>query len=266
MVARVSEGKPEDVRMAAEKARNRLARNGFAIQGKIRVRVDPHLAFMGYTHQSNGVHIIVVSGRAVSSGVLEGLLVHEMSHIYRTESRHPSHDKGVISEVMEEAIEEHGVKEDYQLRILWELINHFQNIYADDIAFTVFSEEDTPFSRKQIQEFFLGWIKTDPIYTDGAQAKWLNGAIMVSNAFAVGSLKRHGHLDGIEHEIKAANAQFLEKLEVAIAEKFDYFKNFFAKLDRNPDKFTVKKELSSLIRNFLNIVKPENSGQRKLGR
>jgi len=81
----------ELVKKAYVNASRMMKELGFGIKSLVEVAVDPQLPFMGYTMPQAMGYKIVVSGGSVGSGMLEGLLVHEMSHIYRMENNHPSH-------------------------------------------------------------------------------------------------------------------------------------------------------------------------------
>src|SRR2546425_5788138 len=106
------------VKGAKENAMEMMKKAGYDVGDIIQVTVDPKLPFMGYTiPRGNDHYRIVVSGGSVDSGMLEGLLVHEMSHVYRMKTKHPSHNGNVI----EEAVNSFGkniVKYDYQEKIM----------------------------------------------------------------------------------------------------------------------------------------------------
>src|SRR5437762_14369346 len=91
-----SEDADEKVRMARQTAIEMMRKAGYDIGTKVKVVVDPQLPFMGYTMPQGGNFTIVVSGGAVGSGLLEGLLVHEMSHVYRIRTNHPSHNSQIL--------------------------------------------------------------------------------------------------------------------------------------------------------------------------
>src|SRR5439155_18852949 len=93
-----SEDIGETVRKARQTAIEMMKKAGFDVGTEVKVVIDPKLAFMGYTMPHGGNFTIVVSGGAVGSGLLEGLLIHEMSHIYRIQTNHPSYN-GLILEV-----------------------------------------------------------------------------------------------------------------------------------------------------------------------
>lgn len=56
------------------KALRMMEKAGYGIGDNVSVVVDPKLGFMGYTFPGEGGFNIVVSGAAVDSGMLEGLL------------------------------------------------------------------------------------------------------------------------------------------------------------------------------------------------
>ena len=70
---------------------------GFEISDKLKVVLDPELPFIGYATQRRRGHTIVVSGMALESGQVEGLLIHEMCHIYRTDTKHPFHNQDLLN-------------------------------------------------------------------------------------------------------------------------------------------------------------------------
>ena len=108
---------------------------GFEISDSIQVVVDPKLPFMGYSTKRGGSDVIVISGRALASNMVEGLLVHEMSHIYRISTKHPSHNHELLNMVEKSVLEKAHLTKDYQIEIVSQAINHVQDLYADDVAF-----------------------------------------------------------------------------------------------------------------------------------
>src|SRR5260370_6832497 len=115
---------------------------------------------MGYTMPQGGNFTIVVSGGGVRSGLLGGLLVHEMSHVYRIQTNHPSHN----GQILEEAVDNLGKKtvlRDYQQKIVHDLLNDIQDLYADDISFKVL--RNTPIMKSdQMTRFLQDWAKDEP--------------------------------------------------------------------------------------------------------
>src|SRR5207249_11491715 len=158
-------GNSQDVEEAVSKARQTaiemMRKAGYDIGTKVKVVVDPQLPFMGYTMPQGGNFAIVVSGGAVGSGLLEGVLVHEMSHIYRIRSNHPSHN----GQILEEAIDNLGTKvvlRDYQQKVVHDLLNDIQDLYADDISFKVLRNSPIMAS-DQMTRFLQDWVKDEPV-------------------------------------------------------------------------------------------------------
>jgi len=154
---------------------------GFKILVPVKVSVDPQLPFMGYTMPEGGSFSIVVSGGSVGSGMLEGLLVHEMSHIYRMQTKHPSHNPAILDEAVENILGENRLL-DYQQKSLHDLLNDIQDLYADDIAFSVFRGSRAPFL-KDAADFLQSWVKDEPVRSgDTVRDRWANASILVHNA------------------------------------------------------------------------------------
>src|ERR671925_2006474 len=130
---RTTNGKVDElVKKSFTNAVQMMAKAGYKIPDNVKVTVDPQLPFMGYTMPTRQGFTIVLAGGAVGSGMLEGLLVHEMSHIYRIATNHPSHN----SEILEEAVQRvagTSSLEDYQQKIIHDLLNDIQDLYADDL-------------------------------------------------------------------------------------------------------------------------------------
>ncbi|MGD0550010.1 MAG: hypothetical protein ABSA81_05635 [Candidatus Bathyarchaeia archaeon] len=101
---------------------------GFRIDQDVKVIVDRELPFMGYTSRRWGSHAIVVSGFALDSPMLEGLLAHELSHVYRNITHHPSHSDPLIADLMRHFIDSHRLHRGYEQEILHQAINHVQDL------------------------------------------------------------------------------------------------------------------------------------------
>src|SRR5437899_859900 len=132
--------------------------------------------------------------------MLEGLLVHEMSHIYRMENNHPSHD----AEVIEESIDKIGkqrLSHDYQQKIIHDLLNGIQDLYADDISMKVL-KKNRILESDQISSFLQDWVKDEPVESGEPEGdRWVNASIMVHNARAIGQMTRHGIEDTVCRKI-----------------------------------------------------------------
>ena len=245
-----TQGSPEaadTVRKAREKALGMMRDAGYDIGKDVDVAIDPKLPFMGFTVPQRGRFKIVVSGMSVESGLLDGLLVHEMSHVYRIRTRHPSHD----GQVMQEAVDKLGRLEPYQEKILFDLLNDIQDLYADDISFQVIRKNGI-INEAQATDFLQSWVKDEPVRTgDSKKDNWINTSIMAHNARALAQMQRHGVKD-IDNRARLANEKFLSS--IPMAQHYPYFENLFKNLRQDLTEDTYRLLLEDLLKRFLQAV------------
>ena len=226
--------------------------SGFEISDNLEVVVDPELPFMGYSTKRRSGHVIVVSGMALESGLVEGLLIHEMSHIYRTETNHPSYNHKLLESVMRTIVYKNRIIEDYQLNIIHQAINHIQDLYADDIAFKVF-EKSKLLTLDQIRDFFLSWIKDTLIESKSIKEKWLNVGIMLNNCFAISNMIRHSTKDIGKAEDLIR--RFLSQTDDSMEKEFMLFRNFMINLKENISEKEFEKDLVDYLTRMIRLVK-----------
>jgi len=247
-----SEDVAESVRKARQTAIEMMKKAGFDIGTKVKVVVDPKLPFMGYTMPQGDSFTIVVSGGAVGSGLLEGLLVHEMSHVYRIQTNHPSHN----GQILEEAVDNLGKKVvllDYQQKIVHDLINDIQDLYADDISFKVLRNSPIMAS-DQMTRFLQDWVKDEPAKSrDAVMESWNNASIMTHNARAIAQMARHG-VEDIGGRAEQANKSFLSQVPAPVAGRFGYFRNLLENLREEMRAEEYRALLADYLRQFLEIA------------
>jgi hypothetical protein len=215
---------------------------------------------MGYTAHREQGHLIVVAGKALSSGLTEGLLVHELSHVYRTETDHPSHNRRLLNDVAAIISARFKIHARYQVRILQEVVNHVQDLYADDIAFQVFAKNQTSFgSLDQIGEFFLSWMRTEPAQSGNWRMKvWVDLSMMLNNAFIVSNLERH-QIGRFEQQAIRANQVFLSKIDSHLAERSAYFAWFMTSLKEDISEKEIKQQLLEYMTSFIQLTISKNN-------
>ena len=160
--------------------------------------VVEEMEIMGATQSRLPVdHLIHVSLRAAKSDLLAGLIAHEMGHIARTESRHPSHDPEVHNRAMARVTVPRAFSRGFP-RIAHAAINHVEDIYADDYAMTVIGTD-------RARGFFAEWVNNAAaMAADGNRWAEVSGALDI--AFSLGNLGRHRLLpadDPLWREAKA---------------------------------------------------------------
>ncbi len=251
-LSHTNKGGDERVKTAYDNALSMMKEAGFAIDAPVEVFVDPQLPFMGYTMPRGRGFRIVVAGRAVESGLLEGLLVHEMSHIYRMQTNHPSHNGAII----EEAIDRLGKKvlsADYQQKIVHDLLNDIQDLYADDISFQVLGK--TPLlSSGQMSSFLQDWIRDEPVKSNNArQDRWMNASTMAHNARAIAQMSRH-RVQDTGNKGAMANQKFLSQIPASMASQFEYFRNLLGNLKENITEAEYRNLLVEYLNRFVDLA------------
>lgn len=245
----------ENVEEALRKVLNMMEQAGFRINQEVKVIVDKKLPFMGYTSRQWQSHVIVVSGFALESLMLEGLLTHELSHVYRNITHHPSHSEPLIASLMRVFIDGHTLDRDYEREILHQAINHIQDLYADDIAIRVLTAyDDTPLLQ-QLGDFFLGWIKEEPA-TTGARRRdqWVNASILLNNSFAISNMERHEITKAQIEKAELSNDRFLNRIKPSAAMRFSYFNRFMVGLEEDVSEARLDEQMKEYLHNFLNVV------------
>ncbi len=225
---------------------------GFEIRDTVHVAVDPQLPFMGYTFPDGGDFRIVVSGMALESGLVEGLLIHEMSHVYRMQANHPSHDGRIIDEVVS-GLGKRALPEEYQRKIVHDLVNHIQDLYADDIAVRVLKGSEL-FPMDQLVAFLQDWVKDEPVESDDARRdRWANAAIMAENARAIAQLARHG-IEDSGGRAAAMNERFLARIFPAMSGQFEYFRNLMTNLKEDITEKDYRRLLTRYLKRFVEVA------------
>ncbi len=241
---------------AFRKAKDMMGKAGYPIGDNVRVVVDSNLGFMGYTFPKNGKFTIVVSGAAVESGMLEGLLVHEMGHVYRMRTNHPSHSDKAISYAMG-LFQGRTLDRDYQQKILHDVVNHVEDLYADDISFKVFQKNNL-FPPDVASHFFQGWMAPNPVVSgDARKDRCVNASLMLRNSFALSNMARHGIPD-FGNKAKRANEQFLSGLPPGAAGLFQYFYVVMMELRENVTEREFKGLLGDYLEKFVRLAEGEH--------
>jgi hypothetical protein len=234
---------------------DRMERAGFRIDQDVKVIVDRDLPFMGYTSRRWQSHLIVVSGFALDSPMLEGLLTHELSHVYRNITHHPSHSDLLIAGLMRLFIDTHRLGRDYNQEILHQAINHVQDLYADDIAIRVLATYHGTPTLRQLGDFFLGWIKEEPA-TSGVRRRdqWVNASVLLNNSFAISNMERHRITESQIEKARLSNDRFLNRIKSSAAMQFSYFNKFMVGLEEDVSEAGLRELMKEYLGNFLNVV------------
>lgn len=239
----------EKVEQLKNQALDLLKSAGYQIHETVGVRVDPTLPYMGYTTEENCQTVIVVSGDGLKSGMALNLLIHELSHAYRLENHHPSHNSQLLDAITNWVLNGKLLQE-YQTETIQALINHLQDLYADDISFAVFAKNA---QQENLNEFFLNWIK-EPKKGFSEEAIWANVSTVISAAFAQANLERH-HVKDTDGKVATAIASLLEKMPERYSDKYAFFKDFMINLSDPVSDKEFESLLIKYLSEFLKLTK-----------
>lgn len=229
-----------------DEALSLMQKAGFPLDEPVSVELDSELPYMGYTTERDGKPVIVVAGFALKDNMALNLLIHEMSHVYRTQKNHPSHNQQLLLSIASWVMKR-DVVENYQEQIVQAILNSIQDVYADDISFEIFEKHE------RLNEFFMTWIRK-PVPGKTVKNKWENAEKLVAAAFAQGNLERHNIQDTGE-KVAQAIKELLTSCDEQGKKSFVFFKEFFVHM---PDEVTEKefeKMLILYLSEFLKLTK-----------
>ena len=206
------------VKAAFEEVENKYESLGHRLRLPVSAEIG-RMAVMGASKSIAERHTLFVSVRAVESGMLDGLIAHEIGHMLRTESGHPSHSPEVFRAISREVriprVSEGAFSGAF---------NHIQDIYADDLAFLVFATEGDG----RAYDFFAAWVEGNAGMR--GRNRWQNVGLAATNGFAIGNLIRHGLLapeDGLWEQARQFDRE-------AGFTAVDALASFYAKLPQDP--------------------------------
>jgi hypothetical protein len=174
--------------------------------------------------------------------------------VYRNITGHPSHNERIIAHLASSFIKNYKLDSDYQRQILHQVINHVQNLYADDITMKTLTVDNGLFDPKQLEEFFTEWIKEEPIRTDGSRRdRWVNAAIMLNNSLALSNMQRHNISDE-NHLAESKSSIFLSRINPNAAREFAYFNDFMVGLKEEVTDEEFEKDMEEYLARFFALV------------
>lgn len=227
-----------------------MADAGYPITADIDVVLDEKLPYMGYTTEQHGKPVIVVSGGALDSGAAINLLIHELSHVYRSLTHHPSHDYNLLTSITAWVMHGKAVEE-YQEKILHAILNHVQDLYADDITFKIYKEYSADLN---LNEFFKSWIRKPHKNPKTPEQRWENADVLLSAAFAQANLERH-NIEDREGSIAKAIKTLLSQMNTPMTEQYDFFKRFMLLMPEEVSQKQFESMLITYLNEFLKLTK-----------
>jgi len=181
--------------------------------------------------------------------MLEGLLIHEMSHIARMRAGHVSHDGAIHQEIIA-SFPAKAFAQDYQQKALHDLINNVEDLYADDISLRAMRGARVAPDDLLVQ-FLQDWVTDAPVRTgDAARDRWANAWLMANNARALAQMERH-RVHDVGGSAEAANARLLSALGAQALDPSKFIRRFLVNLREDVARGEFKDEMVAYLGRFL---------------
>ena len=259
---------PLRVEEAAQRAFELMGKTGHGIGANVWVVVEPDsphsLPYLAYHYRSGGESVIKVSAWGVHldrSGGLDVMIVHEMSHIYGTEKKHPSHNSEIIAGIVEPLFQRRGFERKYQWQTINRLLTHLKEVYANDTMFKVLRGSNT-FRAQVGAEWYQSYVESKPVKSrDPKRRKWMNTALLVANASAISQMIRQGIPD-TDDKAKRDHAKLLSALPADSSGTFEYFLDLMAGLKENVTDEEFRNLLAGYLSKFVEVAEDDLVGTR----
>jgi hypothetical protein len=246
-------------RSAGRKVLATMAEMGLAVEAKVEFQFDPELPIMGYSRPLRNGYRVVAGNGALQDGLLVTLLAHELSHVQRMASGHPSHSHAAIQAAYD-GVRLDGPREPYHDEILHDAINNVEDLYADGIAFQVMQNLGAV-PTDGIGGFFLAWMKAKPQPgRDARETRWRATHAMLGNARALAQVKGGGSAKQVR-DAKRINAQLLRVVPSDVAKAQPWFQAFLDDLpaDLTEESFTT--DLAEYVQRFVAVAEGRRAGR-----
>ena len=205
------------------------------------VLIVENLPIMGATEPADGSFRLHVGLQAVSSGMLDGLIAHEMGHMVLMERGHASHSPDLHRRLLT-SVGVRGKQEGEFLAVAHLALNHVEDIYADDFSFEVIGS-----GRARL--FFSDWIRRSTV---SLSRRWDTIANEVTVAFGLGNMERH--------EIQPEEILLKEAFEFSRRSRLYLLPELIGAY-RDLPKTDVGGDVEAAVRELLLDIKEEGTGQ-----
>jgi hypothetical protein len=221
-----------------------MRKRGYEIRSKVRIKVDRKLNIMGYTKREGDSYTIFVSEWSLESGMLDGLILHELAHVYFIERSSVTHRADMVSELLDNISKLEGLRK-REVEYLLEAYNHLQNIIVDDLVFELIDST----MERNVKSFFQQWV-TDKATGDPVA----DAAILCRNAFAIASLKRRNLLRDNDFA-STVNRRFLDKLGRNARKDFDWIERFLESVNPNVSEEKFRSMLEQYFERIIGAMR-----------
>ena len=200
------------------------------------VGLDPRLQSAARTYPAEGGSVILVKPKYVDTqwlGGLDNILVHEMSHIYRRETNHPSENPEILKdfEARYKTFKNY-TRKSYQLKTLIGSAFNLEEILTDDLAFRVLEKSKVAWvepTEKSLQAL----IRSKPAWALRSRWKrWKNVMLIAGNSMWIAEMDRN-KIPDTGDKAKSANQKLLSALPEEASRAYEHLHRLALDLREN---------------------------------
>ena len=167
-------------------------------------------------------------------------------------TNHPSHDSRIIEDATSR-VADGVVTKDYQRKILHDLVNNVEDLYADDIAFPIIRQSGLV-TADQMSEVFQEWVEDRPAESrDAVRVRWENAWSLANNARAIAEMERQG-VAATGWRAAAFNDRLVSKMGPAARGQFEFLRDLLAKLPEKISGDGYRRLLIDYLSKFLEVA------------
>jgi hypothetical protein len=211
--------------------------------------LDPGLQAPAETYPGGGESVILVSPWYVDTkwfGGIDNILVHEMAHIYRRETNHPSENQEIIKEIKAhyKTAMQYSTK-GFQLKTLVRSMYNLQEVLTNDLAFRTLEFSNMAWIGPT-GESLQALTRSRPMRALGATRKrWSNAALIANNAIYIAQMDRH-KIPDTGDKAKIATQKLLSSLPKEAVIAYCYFYQLALELKED----ITQEDLRGLLQNY----------------
>jgi len=208
----------------------------------------------GYSHPAGDDYVILVSPGSIygmEAGGLGQTLVHEMSHAYLTQKKHPSHLREAFKEAYSRTRE--VCRKKWQLSIVQSAMRYPVEAFAEDLTFKTLKEAKNDWAIAALQYFQRLSRRRRIVSTHRKQGSWRNASLILRNCYYLAEMERYLMPDP-EGITKRTNERLLSSLPPFASTAFDYYRKVFLGLRENITTEDYKKTSEEYLSKFIALA------------
>ena len=258
---------PQVVDSSARIALDMMKEFGFGLDDlRLWVVIDPTLDNLGKTYPADDEFAILLHTGSIygtDSGGLYQTMIHEMSHVYLFQKKHPSHIERTFEEVYDPIVERLPPKWPRTIRAV--ILDPLE-VFAEDLTFKVLEGSKTSWAKAALEYFRRRGAIRKSLAISSKRRMWGNALLLVRNCYFQSVMERYQMADS-GAIVKKANEKLLSSLPPIASTSFDYFHRLFLELRDDITVEDFKKTLEDYLSQFIALAEGRNgedAGERKL--